>query len=135
MHYTESRRIENAVVSLARQRGLDGDPFADVPDNWRSVGNPSEEAAIEELWLDARRQFVMRSGRVSDEALDLIKKMARSVVLTRSPDLTSTRHTTMEQACHDYIAELAGDEVPATRQTWRRDDTPERIKRARSTAR
>ncbi len=127
MNYINARRMENAVVSLARRMGIDGDPFAE---NVQPVGQRWEEAAIREIYLDVRPR------PHTDEEKALTWKLARAVVMSRSPELRPMQHFTMESAVHDYIdGELAGHEVPETRQTWHRDPTPDRIKRARSAAR
>lgn len=129
MDYLTMRRIEQAVKNLAREYGLDGDVFAEpVP----PCGTKWQEWSIIEIRLDARE----RLGLKTPEAKELIKKMARSVVLSSSPDLKPAIGSTMQIAVEDLIKEIGGDEFPEKRVRWvppiKKD---KRIQRARRAAR
>ena len=127
MNYHQSRRMEQAVDSLARDIGLDGDLFADpIP----QLGTKEQEWTIMAIRLDVRPR-----PRSHDEK-DFVERLARSVVLTSSPDLEPRRTTTLKQAAEDFItSELEGHEVPEYRVEWHKPvKAPSRIQRARRNA-
>lgn len=107
--YLAFRRFEQELQKLARQRGLDGDPFAEwIPD----VGTEHEQLTIAELTLDLRHRIPL--GQEEDA-----HRMIRAAVLTRSrPDGEPVRMTTLHDAALDYLDTLGGKQPTRTRNSY-----------------